>query len=139
MKVICYCGRPAHLVDGVAIYGSWAKGHEVERKKFWRCASCDAYVGTHAGTERPLGPLADRPTREARRRAHAAFDPLWRGKDKGARPRAYAWLAKQLDIPGSECHIGYMDVAMCGRVVESVHRKWLAEQTAALAEPEDAR
>lgn len=138
MKVRCQCGRHARLVDGVAIYGAWAKGRDVEHKRFWRCAQCDAYVGTHIGTERPLGPLADAPTRAARRRAHAAFDPLWQGLAKGARARAYAWLAKQLGIPGSDCHIGHMDVAMCQRVVEAVHRKWIAEQTAALKE-EDHR
>lgn len=52
----------------------------------------------------------------ARMSAHAAFDPLWKS---GAFTRgvAYEWLASELGIPVTECHMVLMDEAMCQRVV----------------------
>jgi hypothetical protein len=34
-------------------------------------------VGCHKGTTKPLGRLADAELREWKKRAHAAFDPVW--------------------------------------------------------------
>lgn len=93
----------------------------------WVCdnyPTCDSYVGCHPGTSEPLGRLADRKLREAKKRAHAAFDQLWRAKmtfgvsKKTARTAAYNWLASQLGISVNECHIGHFDKANCDRVVE---------------------
>lgn len=62
---------------------------------------------------------ADAPTRLARQQAHAAFDPLWqRAKRRGARSRAYRWLARELGMPVEQCHIGWFDAATCARVIE---------------------
>ena len=85
---------------------------------------CDAYVGVHKGTSEALGRLANRELREWKKRAHAAFDPIWearaaRGTPKGkARGATYGWLADQLGIAAKDTHIGMFDVAMCQRVVE---------------------
>lgn len=91
----------------------------------WECSPCRAWVGCHKGTKVPLGRLADAKLREAKRRAHAAFDPLWikkmqlEGCKKGrARGKGYVWLAHQLGINVKDCHIGMFDVAQCERVVE---------------------
>jgi hypothetical protein len=53
-------------------------------------------------------PLVDAETHAARRRAHAAFDPLWQS---GAldRASAYARLADTLGIAPAACHIKQMD------------------------------
>lgn len=77
--------------------------------------SCGAYVGLHPFTNIPLGTLADAPTREARKRAKSAFQPLYQhhGMKRG---EAYAWLANQLSIPKEECHIGWSDVAQCKKI-----------------------
>ena len=114
-KVICpYCGSEAELVTGREIYP-----HRLDlyAKKFYQCEPCDAYVGCHPGTENPLGRLADIELREAKMRAHAAFDPIWKSGNK-KRGSAYAWLADQLGIDQKDCHIGMFDVDMCQRVVE---------------------
>lgn len=94
----------------------------------WVCANhpaCDAYVGCHPKTIKPLGRLANPELRSAKIQAHAAFDRLWKakvargdcGKSK-ARGLAYRWLAEQLGIDPTACHIGMFDPAMCLRVVE---------------------
>lgn len=51
----------------------------------------------------------------ARMAAHSAFDPLWQryGYSRG---HAYQWLADQLGIDKSDCHMLYFDEATCLRV-----------------------
>jgi len=64
----------------------------------------------------PLGRLANAELRAAKRAAHAAFDPIWKGGDM-SRHAAYGWLAKQLGISRANCHIGMFDVDGCEAVV----------------------
>lgn len=127
MKVICdYCERPASLVTGSAIY---PHRPDLFHKSFWRCASCEAYVGCHpkaraggAGLgdgSRPLGRLANAELRAAKRRAHAAFDPIWKSGEM-RRGDAYCWLSKVLGISKEKCHIGMFDVDGCEAVVTAV-------------------
>lgn len=112
---ICpYCGKVSKLVTGRVIYPTRPELHE---KAFYSCKGCNAYVGCHPGTTRPLGRLADPQLRRAKVAAHAAFDPLWEsGRMK--RPAAYAWLAGRLGIPTEKCHVGMFDLETCRRVVE---------------------
>lgn len=102
-------------------------GHRFEQRRsvygiFWRCPEfpCDWRVGAHQDTGRPLGTPADSVIREARKAAHQAFDPLWTHHKRGKvrhRLRAYAWLARQLEMPVEECHIARFDRETCERVV----------------------
>lgn len=114
-----YCSSEAKLVGGDVIYPHRS---DLQAKRFWLCAPCDAYVGCHGDTTQPFGRLADRELRQAKMDAHAAFDRIWRARDKRNRPQtrreAYAWLAKQLGIEREQCHIGMFDVQTCQRVVE---------------------
>lgn len=71
-----------------------------------------------------MGRLANVVLRGAKMDAHEAFDPLWQAKmrrDKCTKNEAkragYRWLAKVLSIPEDRCHIAYMDVDECRRVV----------------------
>ena len=61
---------------------------------------------------------AERGSELARSRidAHGAFDPLWQSGAMSRRA-AYDWLAIQLHLPVSACHMVLFDVAMCQRVV----------------------
>lgn len=79
--------------------------------------ACKASVGTHEGTEYPLGTLADQATKNARKAAHAAFDPIWKTKQM-RREDAYQWLADQLDIEKWRCHISWFDISFCNQVVK---------------------
>ena len=122
MTLVCpYCSREARLVDSAAIYPH-------SYGPIYLCKPCDAYVGVHPGTEKPLGTLANRPLRVARMKTHAVLDPLWKEAYrlypkldlKGmatvrriARSRTYAWLAQELGISTDECHVGMFSQAMC--------------------------
>lgn len=73
-----YCGSPAKLTTSQQIYGS-----NFDYGAMWCCVNyplCHAYVGCHPGTEIPLGRLANKELREAKKKAHAAFDRLWIAK-----------------------------------------------------------
>lgn len=124
-----YCCSRANLESSKKIYGGRDFG------LVYICANyptCDAYVGVHKGTCKPLGRLADFELRRWKNKAHAAFDPLWRiGLDKKLseghsrsyiRNKAYKWLADQLGMATKDCHIGMFDVDLCKAVVEICHR-----------------
>jgi hypothetical protein len=119
-QVACdYCGSSASLVLGDMLYDR----ADLWTKHFWLCAPCKAWVGCHAGTDVPLGRLADARLRRAKMEAHAVFDPLWIAKSvmsglskNEARGRAYAWLADQLGVPRAKAHIGMLDEASCVKV-----------------------
>lgn len=127
-----YCDRPAILVTGATIY---PHRPDLFPKKFWNCAPCDAWVGCHPpataqgggqgdGTV-ALGRLANAELRQAKKVAHAAFDPLWKSRAMKRRD-AYAWLAGELGIAKANCHIGMMDVDGCRAVVAAVQARRLA-------------
>lgn len=116
---ICpYCQRASLLVTGRAIYPR-ARNPELTGKHFYQCQPCDAYVGCHQGTTQPLGSLANAALREARKAAHAAFDPLWKST-RMTRKDAYKWLSEQLGIHRTDTHIGLFDEETCRRVVQAV-------------------
>lgn len=66
----------------------------------------------------------ERQLKEARHRAHVAFDTLWRdcagGPNWRRRDGAYRWLADLFGMPRRECHLRFFDVGMCEAVIELV-------------------
>ena len=106
-----YCGRKADYVDSSAIYG---KSYGM----VYVCWPCDAYVGVHKGTDKPLGRLADSTLRLWKRQAHDAFDSLWKyGRFRGRRNAAYAWLSEKMGLPIEKTPIGMFDVQQCKQVI----------------------
>ena len=106
-----YCHGNVELVNNSEIYGQergWPLVH--------RCTTCGARVGCHPDTDIPLGTLADGPTMKARQEAHAAFDPLWRGKTSWHRQEAFRALARAMGV--QKAHIAHFDEKECGRVIE---------------------
>lgn len=94
-------------------------------KKIYRCDPCDAQVGVHKDTTMPLGTMANKELRAARKKAHSYFDPLWRYKATSqniskmkARKAAYDWLAKQMGLKVDDCHIGEFDLEQCQIVIQ---------------------
>ena len=61
IPTICrYCGGAVHLVPAAKVYGpAAAKRLGLEREKFYQCQNCNARVGCHKGSARPLGNLAN--------------------------------------------------------------------------------
>lgn len=134
MAVGCpYCMVPAILVDSAEIYHGRSYG------LIYLCRPCEAWVGVHKGTAKPLGRLANKELREWKQKAHATFDPIWRRKYEKrkagypgssehpggetylpvyARSSGYKWLAGELGIDAKLCHIGMFDIEMCKRVVD---------------------
>lgn len=53
---------------------------------------------------------------EARAKAHAAFDVLWR-QGHMTKLEAYVWLSGALHLPREEAHIGRLNAEQCERVV----------------------
>jgi hypothetical protein len=111
--VICpYCNSPAEYVDSIAVYRQ-------SYGMIYLCRPCNAYVGVHKGTDKPLGRLADHRLRYWKKTAHAAFDPLWRyGPFRGNRSAAYTWLADRMGLTPEETHIGMFDIEQCQSVCE---------------------
>lgn len=70
----------------------------------WFCIDCGAAVGTHQGTETPLGKMAHSNVRMLRIVAHRAFDPIWK-RGFMSRDEAYQWMHEKLNIP-ENAHIG---------------------------------
>ncbi|MCJ7777782.1 MAG: DUF3268 family zinc-finger domain-containing protein [Sedimentisphaerales bacterium] len=64
------------------------------------------------GTSTP----ADEETRQARRAAHAAFDPLWEG-GQTSKGTAYKQLSEYMGLPQKETHIGCFDIEKCKLVL----------------------
>lgn len=121
MSVNCdYCNNKSEKVTGKEIY---PHRKDLYEKIFYRCLLCDSYVGTHSGTDKPLGRLANAELRKAKQLAHKEFDYLWREKIM-KRNDAYKWLAQQLCINQSECHIGMFDLVMTNKAVEAVQKYW---------------
>ncbi len=115
-----YCGRKANLLTGKELY---PHRRDLWAKKFWVCKPCDAWVGCHDGTSKPLGILARREMRMARMEAHAVFDPIWKTGLMG-RKDAYTWLAKQLGIKVCECHISRFGKRRSLKVVAVCNQYW---------------
>jgi len=114
-----YCGAKTKLVHSSIIYG---RGRDYGMA--YICANypkCDAYVTCHPGTDNPCGKLANRWLREARKKAHTAFDNIWRSKAM-SRTEAYTKLAQALNIPLREAHIGQFDIPQCQQVVNWVEK-----------------
>ncbi len=121
--VFCpYCGNKAKIVDGTSIY---PHREDLSHKVFYKCNPCDAFVGVHADSGNvPLGTLANSELRKARNLAHSSFDPIWRD-GLLSRGEAYKWLAKELNIKQSDCHIAMFEIETCRKVqVLSTQKYW---------------
>lgn len=112
-KICPYCGDDTMLVEGTEIYGS------INKRFFYICWLCDAYVGTHKSRYTvALGRLANAELRQWKQEAHAWFDPIWQRKGTNeARSKYYGWLSSKMGIPKPFAHIEMFDVEQCKQVV----------------------
>jgi len=115
-----YCNKTPRWVDNTEIYG---KRYGKSYMMYW-CKPCDAYVGCHNNTKEALGTLANKELREWRKKAHAAFDPLWKS-NKIERWWAYHKLDTYF---GKEMHIGETDIETCKQIIEWVKNTFDKEE-----------
>lgn len=103
------CKGPVALVNNSEIYNGRSYG---KWPYAYLCRSCKSYVGVHPNTDIPLGELADRETRQARKlKTH--FIALTNTHFKKDKNKAYMWLASKLGIPVEQCHWGWFTKDQC--------------------------
>lgn len=115
-------GRVVYHEHNAIVYGKdYGNGHIYICENF---PSCNSYVGAH-GDGKPLGDVVGYKTRQARKQAHKAFDPLWRqgeiNRRFGNRETAYKYLSDFMNLPTEKTHIGMFDELQCKRVLEFVN------------------
>ncbi len=138
-----HCGGECRLTNGAEVY-PWRE--DLADRKIWKCDPCNATVGCHPKSTRPLGYAADKATRRARMILHdQKLDPLWldEADRKTARRQVYKFLAAALGIHRNECHTGQFDIDRCraawralsGQTPESI-RAWNEARASAAKESE---
>jgi hypothetical protein len=106
-KVICpYCGKEAVWCENKEIYGK----NYGNSYMCYLCKDCNAYVGCHQNTERPLGTMANKELRELRIKCHSNFDKLWKSKYL-KRWEAYKYLSELMEM--ADAHIGNFTKEEC--------------------------
>ena len=96
---ICrYCGGVIRAVPAVQVYGASAGKLGLEHEHLYQCQNCNARVGCHKGTLRPLGNVANETLRLKRMETHQVFDNFWRSQHM-SRTQAYKWLSQQMRLP----------------------------------------
>ncbi len=103
-----FCQHPVRVATHTEVYGR----DYSDWPYVYYCDECGAYVGMHPFTAIPLGTLADKATRDARKNCKRHFEWLWH-KGHMSRGEAYEWLADAMGIPTGECHFGWFDVEQC--------------------------
>ena len=105
-----YCGKEARWMSNESIYGKkYGKSYMC-----YYCKDCDAYVGCHQNTRKPLGTMANKELRGWRRKAHEAIDPLWKN-GQYTRKIVYEMLK---DTFGKKTHIGESDIETCQKIIK---------------------
>jgi hypothetical protein len=117
--MICqYCNKEAIWVENKEVYGhNYGKSYMI-----WLCKGCDAYVGCHNNTQKPLGMLANKELRLARKTAKDLFIKQkigdWHAVKNNVKNEAYKWLAEQLGLEKKYTHFGMFDLKTCNKVIE---------------------
>ena len=114
-----YCDAEATVSDSAEIYRGRSYGLALICTRW---PECDAFVSCHPGSDRPMGYMANRELREARKKAHAAFDPRWK-HTKLTRKGAYQLMADLLKIPLGQAHISHLNLEQCAIVTNHFSRK----------------
>lgn len=120
-KVNCpHCRQKADFMTSKEYYG---KDYQ---RNVYVCHSCNASIGTHGRSNRPLGTLANKELRQLRKRCHQALDVLWEGSKETqmmTRKDAYVWLRKTLNVTKKEAHIGKLDKRQCRIVIREIKKR----------------
>ena len=108
-----YCTGRVVVANNSTIYGRPFGNYPWVLK----CIDCDSYVGLHPDTNIPLGTMANKETREARKEAKKIFYTFLHD-EKMSRTAGYKWLADQMGLTDAECHFGLFTVEQCEQVME---------------------
>lgn len=101
-----FCGSEVVFTSNKELYGK-----EYGNGKCYLCRKCKASVGTHNGTTKPLGIMANREMKILKKACHDLFDVTWKTKMLN-RNEAYRRLAILLGIKQQDCHFGHFSTDM---------------------------
>jgi hypothetical protein len=110
-----HCVECDRKVRPIKIHGSTAYPHrpDLSHLKFYQCTDCMNFVGTHKGTWRPLGVIANKELKSLRIEIHGIIDQLWRD---GSRTRNSIYKAISTFL-GEEYHTGKIASVDVGKEV----------------------
>lgn len=115
-----YCGDVPMRMTGQELF---PLRQDLVLRHYLGCRNCDAWVGCHDRTWKPMGELANDSLRRARKLAHEAFEDMWRkaAARKGwseqiARSAAYSWVSKAMQCG---THVAGFDLDRCEMVLEA--------------------
>lgn len=120
ITIVCpYCGSIAKLEDSDRIYNGKSYGLMYICSKY---PTCDAYVGVHKGTDKPLGRLANPELRTWKKKCHALIDPLWK-TGKMTRQDVYKLIQTTMGMTSEEAHVGKFDVEDCKKLIQRLEKQ----------------
>lgn len=106
-----YCDNLALWCENKEIYGkNYGKSYMC-----YLCKDCDAYVGCHNNTRRPLGTMANKELRQERIKVHDHIDKFWKS---GEFSRKHVYKATSKHI-GKEYHTGECDLETCKVILQT--------------------
>ena len=115
--VICqYCNNPSKVITGKKLYPNtrW-----IHKKYFWICKSCDAYVGCHGKSKKPLGSLANKKLRELRKLCHYKFYEYSKANNL-TKKESYKWLSEIMKLDPKHAHFGMFDIDQCSKFLNLI-------------------
>lgn len=83
----------------------------------WHCPEDGCTVRCCGGDTSTPG---DHETFEERKKAHAMFDPLWKGGYFGRRHQAYLWMQRTMGTDIHETHIGMFTAEQCRELCRQI-------------------
>lgn len=117
IPTICpYCAGKVIFTDSAGLYHGKSYG------MIYLCTNCNASVGVHRGTNKPLGTLANSALKLKRMEAHTIFDGWWKSCHLH-RSETYEWLAGEMKLPVYQTHIGQFDMAQCEQVIQIIYQQ----------------
>ena len=105
------------MVPARNVYGSAVERLGLEKEYIYQCQNCNARVGCHKGTTRPLGNVANETLRLKRMETHQVFDAFWKRRGM-SRTQGYKWLAGKMGLPERLTHIGGFEMDQCQKVID---------------------
>lgn len=110
-----YCGEPLTVHTGEEIY---PHRPDLKNLTIWKCENCNATVGSHKTTGKPLGLVATPELKNLRIQAHGVIDPYWK---RGQYPRKKVYKVLQEFVGRGEefAHIAMLTEDDCRNVIKN--------------------
>ncbi len=95
-----YCCNCTEEIDATLTNGAEIYPHRKDLKNlpFWKCTTCNSFVGCHHKTSDPTKPLGVIPSEDIKRQRkfiHSILDPIWKSKVMPRR-KVYSLLSEHL-------------------------------------------